>query len=130
MIIRPVSEVEEKVITSLESEGKKIDVGNVKIKWLTHKNLGGYDHTFAVRHLTIGPGSMIPEHDHEYVEAVFVLKGKLEVSSGGETRTLEPNTLFYVPSFEPHSAKNLGDEPASVICCINCVGDGENCIPK
>jgi quercetin dioxygenase-like cupin family protein len=129
MIIRPVSEIESKTITPLEHEGKKVDVGNVKMKWLTHKDMEGQKIDFAVRHVTLESGSTIPSHEHEHCHTVYVMKGKLEVTSGDETKEIGPDTLYYVPPFEPHSAKSIGNEPAVIICCINCIGEGENCAP-
>lgn len=129
-MIRSVDEVEERPISFLTFRGKKVKVKNVNIRWLTEKGLGGFDHNFAVRYITIGSGGLIPMHGHEYVEAMFILKGKIEIKSGGEEKILVPNMLCYVPSNEPHELRNIGNETASFTCSINCIGNGENCIPK
>jgi quercetin dioxygenase-like cupin family protein len=129
MIVRPIDEVEGETITSLEHDGKKVDVGKIRMKWLTYKDFGGYKLNFAVRYVTLEPGSMIPMHEHEHAHSIFILKGKLEVTSGEETRELGPDTFYYVPSFESHETKNIGSELAVLICCINCIGKGENCAP-
>ena len=99
------------------------------MKWLTYRDFGGYKHNFAVRYVTLEPGSMILMHEHEHAHSIFIMKGKLEVTSSEETRELGPNIFYYIPSFEPHAAKNVGNELAVLICCINCTGEGENCTP-
>ena len=129
MIIRSVKEVDGKTTVTLAHEGEKMQVGRVLMKWLTYKGLDGQKIDFAVRHITYEPGCVVPTHSHAHCHAVYILRGKLEVSSPTETRILGPDTLYYVPPFEPHASKNAGDEPATILSCINCIGEGDNCIP-
>ncbi len=130
MIVRKLNEVEGKVITQLEHEGKKVNVGKVQMKWLSYQNLGGYKHDFIVRHVVYESGTKVPMHEHEYAHSLYILKGRFEITSGGGTKEMGPDTFIDIPPFEPHEAKNIGNEQASSLCCINCIGIGENCIPK
>lgn len=131
MIIRKVNEIESIPVTQLEYKGKKVEMDGVKVKWLVHKAIGDetYLHNFAVRYFEIEPGSVIPTHEHKYVEAVYILQGELLFKSGDEEIIANPNEVVYVPSFEKHSLENIGDMKASLICCIDCHGDKANCLP-
>ncbi|MCW3975690.1 MAG: cupin domain-containing protein [Candidatus Bathyarchaeota archaeon] len=130
MIVKKLREIEGKIITQLEHKGKKVDVGEVQMKWLSYQNLGNYKHDFIVRHVAYEPGTKVPMHEHEYAHSLYILKGRFEITSGGETREVGQDTFIDIPPFESHEAKNLGDEQAALLCCINCVGNGDNCIPK
>jgi quercetin dioxygenase-like cupin family protein len=129
MIIRSVKDVKEKTSVTLSHEGNKVKVGKVIMKWLTHKNLNGENVDFSIRHIVYEPGCDVPTHEHEHCHQVYILKGKLEVSSNGETRLLGPDTLYYVQPFEPHSSRNPTDKPTVILSCINCLRDGDNCSP-
>lgn len=132
MIVRKLNDVQEFPVTQLVYKGQSLSMDGVGIRWLTHKGVGeaNYKHNFAIRYFTIKPGSVIPSHDHEYVEGVFILKGKLRVISGEEETVVEPNDLLYVPSWEAHYLENIGEEEAAFICCIDCLGDKGNCMPS
>ena len=131
MIVRSFDEVKEIPVSQLEYKGESIDVDGVTIRWLTHNAIGdeSYLHNFAVRYFTMAPGSEIPIHGHKYVEAVFILKGDILFTSGGEEKTVKPYDTIYVPSFEEHALVNIGDTEAAFICCIDCHGDKANCLP-
>ena len=101
-----------------------------------HKNLGGdeYQHNHALRYFTLGPNGDIPVHNHQYVEIVYMLTGRVTFASyrngHKEEREVVPGDFIYTYSFEPHSLTNLGNEPATFLCCIDCVNDKGNCLPK
>jgi len=109
----------------------------IMIKWLTHKDLGGdeYLHNHALRKLTVAPKSEFEIHNHKYTQIVYILSGKLlfiVLSKDGtrEEREIGPGDFVYIHSYEPHGIKNLSDtETVDLLCCIDCIGDKENCIP-
>ena len=42
-----------------------------------------------------------------------------------EVKILGPNDFAYVPSMQPHSMKNVGDESVKFLCCIAVLGEDE-----
>ena len=60
------------------------------------------------------PGAIAPRHVHAGDEIVYVLKGKLEYRLDGQPRaTLNAGDVLFIPKGKPHSAANVGLEPAS-----------------
>ena len=107
----------------------------VKMKWLIHKEVGddSYRHRFALRELTYEQDRKpTPMHRHEYVEALYIISGKLIFRSEREEVELGPGDVAYTAPNELHGTspvKDKGGEPLRAICCIDCVDGGENCIP-
>jgi transcriptional regulator with XRE-family HTH domain len=52
---------------------------------------------------------------HEGQEGGVVLRGRLEVTVGDETRVLRAGDGYYFDSSTPHRFRNVGDEPCRVI---------------
>lgn len=60
------------------------------------------------------PGATAPRHVHAGDEIVYVLKGKIEYRVDGQPRaTLREGDVLFIPKGKPHSAANVGLEPAS-----------------
>ena len=60
------------------------------------------------------PGATAPRHVHAGDEIVYVLKGKIEYRLDGQPRaTLGEGDVLFIPKGKPHSAANVGLEPAS-----------------
>lgn len=123
----------EKEGTKIESfpyRGKPLPVKNVKIQWLTQ---AGPEESpeYGLRFFTVGPGGEIPIHNHFYIQTMYVMSGQLSVCSyDGETDEIKKeilaglNDVVFVPSMEPHSAKNTSDtESATFLCCIGCIDE-------
>lgn len=128
MIIRRSSEVNE---IDLE---KALNLHNVKttVKWMVDRNVGdeSYGHRFALRYFVMEPGGSYPMHKHYYVEAVFLISGKMAFASQ-DKKWIEilPGDVVYTARQEPHALKNTGNEPAKFVCCIDCDSEGEPCEP-
>jgi quercetin dioxygenase-like cupin family protein len=129
------------MIVIKKDEVQPLDVGEilnnpvmkgVTIQWLIHKGIGDerYGHDFAMRSYKIPPGKMFPMHFHKYVEAVYVLSGRMEFEDEENAYKVGPGDVIYTYSDEPHGMTVLGDEPVEVVCCINCLGDKANCDPQ
>jgi len=136
MICKHTKDVTPTQIKELKYEGRIYEVKNTLVRWLTHKDLGGdeYQHNHALRHFTIGPGGEIPIHSHRYTQIMYVVSGKavcscLTKDGKLEEKAVNPGDFGYTYSFEPHAIKNLSDsEPVIFLCCIDCVGDKQDCI--
>ena len=63
------------------------------------------------------PGAGTGKHAliHEGEECGIVLKGRLEVTVGGETTVLSPGDAYYFKSSQPHQFRNSGSEPCELI---------------
>lgn len=127
MIFGNIKDVEEREIKTFPFKGKSWPVKGTTIKWLSRvgdPNMPEY----GLRLFTIKPGGYIPEHQHQYVETVIMLTGKLLIAGHKDRqkiaeREIGPGDYFYVPPMEPHGLKNVGNEPATLFCCICIVSE-------
>ena len=62
------------------------------------------------------PGMKTPPHKHAYHSETFmVIAGKMKWTVGGETDTIGPGDLVYIPPDTSHTAEVVGDEPVHAI---------------
>ncbi len=73
-----------------------------------------YGKHVMLSYLELDEGSVIPLHKHPHEQAGMLLKGKMELTIGEDTRICEPGEMFIIPSLTPHSAKPV-DGPATVL---------------
>ncbi len=67
-----------------------------------------------VHETTLFPGQMPhPAHRHTHSELILLREGKLFVTCGETSGTIEPGGIAFNASGIPHSAKNIGDIPAN-----------------
>jgi transcriptional regulator with XRE-family HTH domain len=52
---------------------------------------------------------------HEGEEGGVVVRGRIELTVGGETRVLGPGDAYYFTSAVPHRFRNVGQEPCEII---------------
>jgi mannose-6-phosphate isomerase-like protein (cupin superfamily) len=52
---------------------------------------------------------------HRGEEGGIVLKGRVEVTVGGNSRVLGPGEAYYFSSSLPHRFRNVGREPCEII---------------
>jgi quercetin dioxygenase-like cupin family protein len=57
----------------------------------------------------IAKGSILPVHSHIHEQTTHILSGKLQLTIGAETKTLEPGMFAIIPGNEPHSGLALTD---------------------
>lgn len=61
-------------------------------------------------------GFNVPTHYHaRHFETFYLLSGKAEWTVNGETHQMKAGDAVYIPAKAPHSAKQLGDNPAHFI---------------
>lgn len=62
----------------------------------------------------LAPGAVAPRHSHPGEEIIFVLAGGLEYQVGNDPPVkLRSGEVLFIPAGVVHSARNLGDEPAT-----------------
>ncbi|SDP40138.1 cupin domain-containing protein [Desulforhopalus singaporensis] len=79
------------------------------------KNL--QDKSMQILHERISPGadSGAEMLRHDSQEGGVVIKGRLELTVGGETHVLEPGDAYYFDSRIPHRFRNVGEEEVEMI---------------
>jgi quercetin dioxygenase-like cupin family protein len=73
-----------------------------------------YGKHLMLSYLEMDAGAEIPLHDHPHEQAGMLLKGKLLLTIGDETRTVLPGAMFLIPPHVPHRAVAI-DGPALVL---------------
>jgi len=97
----------------------------VWIRWLSQAGPEGAPE-YGLRFFTIGPAGSIPIHNHLYYQTMYILSGRLLITSHDkktdqktEEKIMGPNDFVFIPTMEPHSMKNLSDqEEVTFLCCI------------
>jgi len=57
-------------------------------------------------------------HVHPWEHEIFIVEGKGAVWDGNERRLFNKGDVIYIPSGEPHTFMNLGENMLQFICCI------------
>ncbi len=73
-----------------------------------------YGSQLMLSYLELDEGCRIPRHSHPHEQAGMMLKGKLELTIGDESRLCHPGDLFIIPPNTPHEAQPV-DGPAVVL---------------
>ncbi len=126
-------EYEETHIDKFPYKGKMLDVVGTSVRWLSKNGDDGNGYPeYGLRYFTIQPGGSIPIHNHFYHQTMYIVSGEFECYAYDkktdeltETKIAGPGTSVYIPSMDPHGMKNIGDEPASFLCCICNVYDDD-----
>ena len=58
---------------------------------------------------TFAAGTVIPPHSHPHEQIGYFVKGRFEMTVGGETRVVEAGDSYYAPSGVLHGVKVLED---------------------
>lgn len=61
-------------------------------------------------YLEMEPGAVVPTHSHPHEQGGMLIKGRMELTIGNETRVCSPGEMFLIPPNVPHKAVAL-DEP-------------------
>ncbi|WP_155889293.1 cupin domain-containing protein [Cucumibacter marinus] len=75
---------------------------------------GGHLLQSSIHHIDVGAQSG-DSITHEGEETGYVLRGEIELILDGEVHALKAGDAFCFRSHIPHSYRNIGDEPASVL---------------
>lgn len=59
-------------------------------------------------YLEMDEGAEIPLHHHPHEQGGMLLKGRLQLTIGDETRLVEPGAMFLIPSGVSHRAVAVG----------------------
>jgi len=65
----------------------------------------------SIQHVHMEPGALVPEHSHEHEQVGYITSGSGVFVVDGEEFPVGPGDSYHLPSDEPHSLENTGDEP-------------------
>ena len=71
----------------------------------------------------IQAGSVVPVHSHPEEQAGYVVAGTLEFTMQGETTTVGPGGVFFIPGNVEHSVVVKGTESARVVDIFSPIRD-------
>jgi quercetin dioxygenase-like cupin family protein len=129
------------MITRKGNDVERVDVGKpfgmpegkMIIQWYFSRGTGDekYHHNFAVRKYTLIPGltETPPFHYHKYVQAPFIISGRMRFETPDDSVEVGPGDEVIFAENEPHRAIAIGDEPVEMICIIDCPDGGDCCDP-
>ena len=86
----------------------------VRVRYLLHRGVGA--ERLQLRLFTIDVGGHTPLERHAHEHEVFVLRGRVLVRGGDEEVVASPRDVIFIPSYEEHQFKNLGDKPVEFLC--------------
>lgn len=126
MEVSSFKDCEDVAIEKFPFKGSQREVTGTSIRWLSrHGDDGSGYPEYGLRYFTIQPGGEIPIHNHFYHQTMYILSGKFECyqydmasEAVVTTKVTQSGDFIYVPSMEPHGMKNIGDGPATFLCCI------------
>lgn len=98
--------------TNFENEIMKGFSGRVVIG----KNDGA--NNFCMRVFEISPGGNTAKHTHYWEHEIFIHSGEGVVLSNGEWKTINSESVVFIPPDEEHQIKNTGQIQLIVICLI------------
>jgi quercetin dioxygenase-like cupin family protein len=126
MEIKHWKDCEDVVLDKFPYKGKENDVTGTSIRWLSKFGDDGHGYPeYGLRFFTIQPGGQIPIHNHFYHQTMYILDGRFEcwefdskTDDLVEKEEVGPGHFIYLKSMTPHGMKNIGEKPASFLCCI------------
>lgn len=61
-------------------------------------------------------GGYTPLERHEHEHEVFMLRGKALVRGENQESMVKLGDVIFIPSWEEHQFKNIGEEPVEFLC--------------
>jgi len=86
----------------------------VRVRYLLHKGVGAKK--LQLRLFTIDVGGYTPLERHAHEHEVFVLQGRVLVRGRGKEVVAGSRDVIFIPSYEEHQFKNVGDETVEFLC--------------
>lgn len=103
----------------LQTFYKAADLLEIGSSGFSFKQVGGdlADKAIQILHERIEPGadSGAEMLRHESEEGGVVIRGRVELTIGGETQVLESGDAYYFDSRIPHRFRNIGEEDAEIV---------------
>jgi quercetin dioxygenase-like cupin family protein len=97
-------------------------VGDVYTILVSGKDTAG---RYALIDMFVPPGGGPPPHRHDFEEMFHVLEGEVEVMFRGENSMARAGETVNIPANAPHAFKNVGKQPARLLCMVCPAGEDE-----
>lgn len=86
----------------------------VKVKYLLHEGVGAKRLQLRLFIIDVGGYTSLEKHKHEH--EVFILQGKSLVRGGDSEVIVKEGDAIFIPSWEKHQFKNIGEEELQFLC--------------
>ncbi len=83
------------------------------------------DASFALRYFEVESGGWTPLDSHGHDHGVLILRGKGLVLLGDREVEVSFGDVIYVPPYETHQFRSVGDDPLGFLCVVPPVRDEE-----
>ena len=80
---------------------------------------------YSLIDMIVPAGNGPPPHRHDFEEMFTLLKGELDFTFRGETRTVQAGSTVNVPANAPHAFKNNSRKTAHMLCMCTPAGQEE-----
>lgn len=107
MYVTSVNKVKE---CEMDVEGAR----DVKVKYLLHEGIGAKRLQFRLFTINIDGYTPLERHKHEH--EVFILRGKALVRGGDTEVIVKEGDVIFIPSWEEHQFRNIGEEKLQFLC--------------
>ncbi len=77
-----------------------------------------FGQNLMLSYLEMDDGAEVPMHSHPHEQGGILIRGRLELTIGDETRLCEAGAMFLIPPNVPHRAVAVGG-PAVVLDCFS-----------
>jgi quercetin dioxygenase-like cupin family protein len=67
-----------------------------------------YGENLMLSYLEMDDGAEVPLHHHPHEQAGILLRGRMQLTIGDETRVVEAGSMFIIPPNTPHRAVAVG----------------------
>ena len=107
MYVTSVDKVRER---EMDVEGAR----GVKVKYLLHEGVGAK--RLQLRLFTIDVDGYTPLEKHKHEHELFILSGKALVQGGDTEVAVKEGDIIFIPSWEKHQFKNVGEGKLQFLC--------------
>ena len=64
----------------------------------------GHGEEMLLAEFTLAAGAEVPTHSHPHAQVGYMVRGRMQLTIGNETHTVETGDSYYIPGDVPHAA--------------------------
>jgi quercetin dioxygenase-like cupin family protein len=69
----------------------------------------GHGEEMLLAEFTLAAGAEVPTHSHPHAQVGYMVRGRMQLTIGNETYTVETGDSYYIPGDIPHAGLSLED---------------------
>jgi quercetin dioxygenase-like cupin family protein len=77
----------------------------------------GHGEKMLLAEFTAAGGSEVPTHSHPHAQVGYMVQGRMQLTVGDQTQTVEGGDSYYIPGDIPHGAVMLEDSVVVDVFC-------------